>query len=93
LPRLSGQGVAHRAAAASSICQASEKRPLALNERPKSREETPRMGSEGPEVQPTFHDNNDACVRADHQRNRELLEHIPVDAGPVNHSQEILHAI
>jgi D-alanyl-D-alanine dipeptidase len=51
------------------------------------------MGSEGPEVQPTFHDNNDACVCADHQRNRELLEHIPVDAGPVNHSQEILHAI
>jgi len=46
LPRLAGQGVAHRAAAVSSICQASEKRPLALNERPKSREETPNVGSD-----------------------------------------------
>jgi hypothetical protein len=51
------------------------------------------MGYGKPEVQPTFHVNNDACVRAVHQRNRELSVQFPVEAGRVNHSQEKLHAI
>ena len=58
-----------------------KKRPFVRNERPKSREETPRVGCERPEVQPTFHVNNDAFVCLDHQHARKAVPNIPGTRG------------
>ncbi len=58
-----------------------------MDERPKSREETPSVGNERPEVHPTFHGCHDACVRADQQHEREFSGNIPFPARHLNHSQ------